>query len=204
MSTISDFWNWFKENNHSYLFIDEVDEGIKEDLLEKLLDQLHLYCDHLYFELGGTPGEEQELIITAEGDIDYFVKVESLVSEAPIIKNWTFIAFIPRREADNTLNFEDVELKPAEMWFMPLNSAAKPNDIGIRVCSPNYELIKDSKWLRPAIYKCLDILLGEKTFALDIDFIDTGEVPDQPEEQGMIQLADLPAFVIWKKKQLNR
>jgi len=28
-----EFWDWFREHNKSYLFIDEVDEDVKEQLL---------------------------------------------------------------------------------------------------------------------------------------------------------------------------
>jgi hypothetical protein len=89
------------------------------------------------------------------------------------------------------------------MWFLPLQSASKPNSIGIKVCTPNYEIIKESKWFKSAIYKMLDAVLGEKSFALDIDHIDFGKLPENPEDQGMIELAELPAFVKWKKAKLS-
>jgi hypothetical protein len=135
-----EFWNWFKEHNNSFLFVDEVDEGVKEQLLNDLLGQLQKYCDQLCFQVGGMPGEEQELIITAEENEDFFEQVETLVNSAPHIDNWIFTAFIQPQDDLRATKFEDIELKPAEMWFMPLDSASKPKSIGIKVYTPNYDL----------------------------------------------------------------
>jgi hypothetical protein len=52
--------------------------------------------------------------------------------------------------------------------------------IGVRVCTPNYKEIKDSKWLKAAVYKALDTILGEKSFALDMAYIDIGDLPENP------------------------
>jgi hypothetical protein len=203
MTTAAKFWNWFKEHNEPYLLVDDLEDDVKETLFDDLLEQLHLYCAHLYFEIGGLPGEEQELIITAEGNVDYFEQVELLIANAPVIQGWTFIAFIPQRNPPVNTLYEDVELIPTKMWFMPLNSTSKPKSIGIKVCLRDYEVVKDNKWLKPAVYKLLDTILGEKVFALDIDFVDFGDLPEDPAKEGMIELVDLPRFVVWKNKQMS-
>jgi len=204
MASAKKFWEWFESNNQSLLILNnkDIEKDAKERLLDDLLDHLHEYCDHLYFEVGGMPGQEQELIITADGEIDYFEKVEELISAAPPIKNWTYTAFMQPHDLDYTSNFEDVELKPLEIWFLPLNSTSEPKSIGFRVCIPNYNTIKDSEWLDAAVYRMLDTVLGEKSFALDVDFIEIDGLPDEPEKKGMMELKDLPAFLKWKKAKL--
>src|SRR5277367_4402187 len=132
-----EFWDWFEKNNKGYQFIDNIDEDVKEHLLDDLQVHLHKYCDKLYFQVGGAPGEQQELIITAEGNSDFFEQVEALVNNAPVIDNWKFVAFIQRSDELDITNFEGVELSPREMWFLPLESASMPKSIGIRVCTPN-------------------------------------------------------------------
>ncbi len=57
MRTISQFWNWFKDNSNAYTFLNTVDEGVKENL-NNLLEQLHNYCDKIYFEIGGFKDED--------------------------------------------------------------------------------------------------------------------------------------------------
>jgi hypothetical protein len=198
MSKTAIFWEWFKEYNTALLNLNNINEDQKETLLDEVLEHLHAYCDKLYFEIGDWPGEEQELIITAEGNREYFKQVEELVDSAPIIENWIFTAFLQPRELDYTSNFEDVELKPLEIWFLPLDSKSNPKSIGLRICLPNYELVKESKWLKAAVYKIMDAVLGEKIFALDVDHIEINSLPEKPEDHGMIELKELPAFLKWK------
>ena len=97
------------------------------------------------------------------------------------------------------MKYEDVELKPSEMWFEPLEHPNNPVAIGIKVCTRNFELVKDSEWLRPAVHKMLDTILGEKSFALDIEHVAIDQLPDEPAEEGLIELSELPAFIRWKK-----
>jgi hypothetical protein len=204
MLTANDFWNWFKANNTRFLVLNDPDLGkeTKEELLDGLLEHLHEYCDKLYFAVGGWHGDDQELIITADGDVDYFDKVDELIDCAPILENWNFTAFMQPHELDYTSHFEDVILKPLEMYFLPLNSSSKPKSIGLKVCLANYQEVKDSEWLKAAVYRVLDTVLGEKAFALDVDYIDIGTLPDNPEEKGMMELKDLSRFIKWKKAKL--
>lgn len=201
---IKNFWNWFEINNHAFLFTNEVDDDVREQLLNDLLIELHKYNDKLFFQVGGMPGGDQELIITAEGDVEQFGSVEKLIELAPTIKNWLFIPFIQPSDEDNITNYEGVEIKRSDLWFIPLQSQSQPNHIGIRVCVPNYETLKTNKWMDNAIYKMLDVVLGEKSFALDIDYLDIAELPEEPKEKGLINLTELRAFIAWKKKKLDR
>ena len=52
MDTTSQFWNWFKDNNKAYTFLNSADEEVREKLLNDLLKQLHKYCDKIFFEIG--------------------------------------------------------------------------------------------------------------------------------------------------------
>ena len=199
------FWNWFEANSKSLADIDNpsLEEDEKEKILDELLDNLHAYCDKLYFNIGGEYGGQQELTITAEGKTEYFDAVEELIKEAPELEGWSFIAFMQPGDLDYVCVFEDVELKPSEMWFLPLDNKNKPKSIGLRICLPNYELVKDSDWLTAAVFKVLDTALGEKTLAFDISYVDVKSMPDgKPEDNGLIELTDLLAFVNWKKKKL--
>jgi len=198
------FWKWFAQHNGAYLNIDDLEEDAREQLLDELLKHLHDYCDQLYFETGETPAGNPELIITAEGDTDFFDWVECLVDNAPAIGNWSFIAFAQPHGGRNVINFEDVELKPAEMWFLPLENKNQPASIGIKVCMPNYDVVKGSQWFKAAVYKVLDTVLGEKSFALDIEYVGYDKLPDDPAEKGMIELVELPAYIKWKKSKLAK
>lgn len=200
----NNFWKWFKKNNERFLILnnEDVTKDVKEQLLDEFLEELHRYCEHLYFEMGGTQDAAMELIITADGNVDYFDKVDELINCAPAIDKWAYTAFMQPQDLDYTSNFEDVQLKPLEIWFLPLESKSKPKSLGFRVCTPNYEEIRDSEWLDAAVYRVLDKVIGEKMFALDVEFIEVDSLPDNPEERGMMELKDLPAFIKRRKKKL--
>jgi hypothetical protein len=195
------FWNWFTENNSAYLFLNEIEDfEEKERLLDNLTKQLHLYCDKLYFEIGGHPDDDQELVITAEGNSDYFNTVEELINNAPSIPNWKFIAFLqPNHNNDFHINFEGIVLASNEMYFLPLDHEDSSELIGLRICIKNYIELKDNKWLQPTVYKIIDTIVGEKAFTLDIDYIEIDELPEDPKELGMIELKGLPAYIEWHK-----
>jgi hypothetical protein len=114
------FWNWFKENNKAYLFLDSFDESVKEELLEEFLTRLHQYCDKLYFEIGGFPDEEKELIITAEGNKKYFSTVEMLLNAAPKIDGWKYIPLKQPITGHFKSKWDNLELDTEDMWFLPL------------------------------------------------------------------------------------
>jgi hypothetical protein len=49
------------------------------------------------------------------------------------------------------------------------------------------------------LYKMLDSILGEKSFALDIQYMDVELQPDDPEIEGMYQILELPEYIEWRK-----
>jgi hypothetical protein len=130
--------------------------------------------------------------------------VEALIGAAPKIEGWNFIAFIQPAGADLEIDYEDVVLQTSDLWFHPLAHPENPASIGIKVCLKNYELVKDSPWLKAAVYKALDAILGEKSLASDIAYVEIGQLPDAPEEEAMIELRELPAYVAWKKAMFQK
>jgi hypothetical protein len=140
-----EFWNWFERHHHAYIFLNDIDNETKERLMNAFLVELHKYCNKLYFEIGILSDDLRELVISAEGNIDYFENVESLINAAPVIRNWKYIAFIPPRELDFEMNYEGVLLRRGEIWFLPLENENDPAVIGIKVCIMNYELMKESE-----------------------------------------------------------
>ncbi len=197
----NEFWEWLQANNQAYLFINEVDLAERTRLLDEMMERLHRYCDQLYFKVGGHPKELiQELIITAEGKEEYFERAEGLVEVAPRVKNWKLIGLMPAMPPHFEVNFEGVLLDTSDLWFEPLENKRNPDMLGIRIFSKDYSGIEDKRWLKAALFKMLDILLGEKSFAIDIDYVDMAKLPDDPEEEELMKLDELPKFVEWKKR----
>jgi hypothetical protein len=203
MNVISQFWNWFIKNSDAYTFLDSVDQKMKDKLLSDFLDHLHLFCDNLYFEIGGFPDEDKELIITAEGKSEYFGEVEELIKLAPQIAGWRFIAFKQPTEGHFISNWKGLQLNTEEMWFLPLEGE-HATDIGIRIYLKNNDLVRDNELLTPLLYKMLDTILGEKSFATDIKYVDTDLQPDDPEEDGMYPIIELPGYISWFKSEIQK
>jgi hypothetical protein len=202
MSKEENFWEWFKRNNSKYFYLNQIDSPEKrEKLLNEFLEQLHEYCDKLYFEIGGFPNEPQELIISAEGDIKYFHNVELLVSKAPKINDWQIIAFKPPMGTNFVTKYEDIKLDPSEIWFLPLDNKNDPKSLGLRIYLPDYKPQKEKTFLE-GCYQVIDAILGEKSSALDIDHLELRKLPEEPEKEGLIELSELPKYISWRKTKV--
>jgi hypothetical protein len=198
------FWGWFKTNSATYYHLNKLsDIKEKEDLLEKFLKELHKYCDKLFFEIGGIPNEVQELIISAAGNKDYFDKVERLVAKAPKIHGWQIVAFKPAMGIDFVTKYEDVKLDPQQIWFLPLENENDPEELGLKVCLPNYNPKKEKVFIA-GCYQLFDTILGEKSAALDIKHVEVDILPNKPEEKGLIELTELQKYVFWRKTKAKQ
>ena len=89
------------------------------------------------------------------------------------------------------------------MWFLPLLNE-KNSDLGIRICLKNHDLIKDNENLTTLLYKMLDTILGEKSFALNIKYVDTALQPDDPKEEGMYPILELQEYIERHKSQTTQ
>ena len=201
---IKSFWNWFTANNHKYLFLQDVAEVDKEKLMSELLLRLHAFCDELYFEIGSHIDDHQlELVITADGNIDNFGKVEMLVDSAPALKDWKFIKFRQPHEPGFITEFEGSKFNPDKIIYIPLENKHEPELLGIYVCYAEYTEEERNKYLS-ATYIMLDTLLGEKPAAESIDYL---EVISTPENIGQYQfghLCDIGEYIRERKNLSSR
>lgn len=199
---IRSFWKWFAANNHKYLFLHEVSEEAKEKLMSELLLRLHKFCDELYFEIGcHTDDNQLELIITADGNVDKFEKVEILVDSAPSLEDWKFIKFRQPHGPGFITEFEGSKFNPAKIIYIPLENKHQPELLGIYVCYAEYTEEERNKYLG-ATYIMLDTLLGEQVAAECIDYL---EVISTPENIGQYQFGHLSDIgdLIKQKKNLS-
>lgn len=193
------FWNWFKENEIRFFYLNQInDNDEKEKLLDDFLYHLHEYCDQLYFEMGGYPDEKQDLIITAEGNTDFFDSVQSLVNCAPDMEYWNVIAFKPIKE-DFIIDYGGIKLDPNKMYFVPLNSK-EHTKIDIRVYIDNYLSTNEDNFINATLL-VLDNILGEKSNAIDIGYIEIEDLSSIPDREDLLELTTLPQYLEWKKSK---
>jgi hypothetical protein len=192
------FWDWFKKNEAKFFFLNQINnDNEKERILDDFLSHLHKYCNHLFFEVGGYPDKKQNLIITAEGDMDFFDKVESLVKHAPPLEYWNVIAFKPAM-GFGIIEYNGVKLDPETMYFDPLSNKTSQK-IGLRVHVDNFNPTREKDFLQ-AVYLLLDNILGEKSAAIEIGYVDIKSLPSISEREYLIEFIKLPRYIQWNNK----
>lgn len=179
MNTITHFWNHFQINNFVFLFLNEIPKDELKTHIDKLIEILHQYNKDLDLIIKNKK-YTAKLIITANGNPYLFKEVELLVHHAPKINRWKITAFLQpdtdiekyENSNDKPLEYYGITLRISEMYFIPLENPNKPTDLGIKVLLKNYIVHKGNPRLREAVYVQIEHLIGEKSFANDITFIE--------------------------------
>ena len=200
IKTITNFWNYFQQNNFVFLLLNEISKDELKIHFDKLIEILHQYNSNLDLIIKNKTNDA-ELIITANGNPYLFKEVELLVHHAPIVERWKIIAFLQpemniekyENGTDKPLDYYGITLRISEMYFIPLENPNKPTDLGIKVLLKNYIVHKDNPRLREAVYIHIEHLIGEKAFANDIAFIEIGQLEGDSESQ--IELYNLKSYI---------
>ena len=200
MKTITNFWNHFQQNNFVFLLLNEISKDELKTHFDKLLEILHQYNKDLDLIIKNKKNGA-ELIITANGNPYLFKEVELLVHHAPVVERWKITAFLQpetnltkyENGTDKPLEYYGITLRISEMYFIPLENPNKPTDLGIKVLLKNYIVHKDTTRLREAVYVQIEHLIGEKSFANDIAFIEIGQLEGDDESQ--IELYNLKSYI---------
>jgi hypothetical protein len=196
------FWLWFEERCDDFRFFREMEQDEIVEVFDALTDRLHMYCTSLYFEMRIDEYNEGELVITANCDHDFFDDAEYLVEKAPVLEHWKFTALIQPDVNGGTIEYEDLELSAAEMWFSAVEDRDIPEKLNIIVHVLNYDNMKLNENLDDAVFVLLQSLLGERAFAENINVYTVGDMPDDPEEDQYPRLDTLPQYIAsfkWEK-----
>jgi hypothetical protein len=88
------------------------------------------------------------------------------------------------------------------MYFIPLENPNKPTDLGIKVLLKNYIVHKDTPRLREAVYILIEHLIGEKSFANNIAFIEIEQLVGN--QKNTIALCYLHSYIQEKTIKTNK
>jgi hypothetical protein len=209
MNQITNFWNYFKQNNFVFLLLNEIPNDELKIHFDKLIAILHHYNKDLDLIIKNK-NKGAELIITANGNPYLFKEVELLVYYAPVVERWKITAFLQpetnitkyEQGTDQPLEYYGISLKISEMYFEALKIENKPSDLGIKVYIKNHIVYKDNPRLRDAVYTQLEHLLGEKLFANDIAFIEIEQL--ETNQVSLIELYKLYNYLSVKNIFLNQ
>lgn len=194
--SIAHFWRWFEAHQTEFDLLTDT----SDPFWDAAVSHLKQLDDRLWFEVSEPDGSDREFIITAEGQTDAFPLVDTMVASSPGIPGWRFIALKPPMGFDFETTYEDIQFDPRTMWFLPLESASRPQDFGMRVGVPNFNRAIERQTSN-AVAVILDTALGERATALDIQHVEVSALPENPGAEGYIQLCDLPGYIEWHKRK---
>tara|TARA_R110002033_G_scaffold170860_1_gene214516 strand:+ start:2238 stop:2828 length:591 start_codon:yes stop_codon:yes gene_type:complete len=188
MISTTEFWDWFKNNSSQFFFLNQIDdENEKQRILDEFDSKLNEYSEGLYFEIGGHPDDTQDLIITADGDINYFKDVKHLVENAPKISNWNIIAFKPPINEKFEINYEDIFIDSDNIWFKLDKN--EDDSLNITLFFKNLEKRYESQYGSVSLI-ILQTILGERYFNEKVSSVFFDELHEE-ELKELYQLASL-------------
>jgi hypothetical protein len=192
------FWQWFADHQPEFNSLSNPEDPFW-DIAVELIKKID---GRLWFELSEAGSAAREFIVTAEGHVEAFPIVETLVSLAPRIEGWVFVALKPPMGFEFTTRYEDTLFEPRRMWFLPLNSPSQPQNLGMRIGIQGLASMDETS-AHNAVLVILDTALGERSAALDIQYTEVSELPANPESLGYIELPELADYIAWRNKTLN-
>lgn len=203
MRKINIFWNWFQDNNQTIKkLINETSHNQKQ-ICYWLNKQLGYYSKELDFILVLPKKENQksELIITANGNPEYFDQVIQLIDNAPKLRHWKFTAFIQTTEninkiierLDEPYVIQELTIMTNELKFLPLDYDVNSKKTDIIIYLKNYNIHCCTKTWQQAIYIILQDVLGEKSPCQNINFVQLAQTIDN--ENKPINLYEMQWYI---------
>lgn len=203
MKNIKLFWNWIQYNERTLRNLQNEKPKIQKLFLFWLDKNLHYYSEGLdcIIIFPKRNNKSIQLIISANGNPNYFKEVTTLVDNAPKLKNWNFIAFIQPSEdiekmeagLDKPYVFKDINLKASEIKFEPLQYEDYKK-IDMIVYLKNYTVHCNNKNLLEVVYIIIQDIIGEKALTENINFVELEQMPYQ-ENDDLIYLYDLQYYL---------
>jgi hypothetical protein len=193
MRKINTFWNWFQDNNQTIKNILHETPKNQKHISFWINKNLSYYCKEIDFmivfpKIGNA---KSELIITANGNPEYFNQVIDLVDNAPQLKNWKFTAFIqPTERINEIINgldepyiLKEISLKASDPKFLSLDYDEKTAKYDIIVFLKNYNLYCDTKTLKQAIFIILQNSIAENSQFQNINFVQLAQPNNRKQSQ---------------------
>lgn len=187
MDNTRSFWSWFGTSETRFR---NINAESRDQLLDEMLEALHAYCPALWFETGCADDGINELIVSAEGNINHFSAVRRLIAAAPRIPQWRFIAVKPANGFGFQTSYADITFSPEATWYLPLHSASDPSALSLRIAYAHYDTARSHDFLA-GTFIMLEAALGELTLAERVHHIEVAALPSSPESSGYYPLAEL-------------
>ncbi len=195
------FWQWFVDNEERFRDYEDQDSEKTHDFLDELIHELKPFNPWLKALAGGDGHGKYELIITADGDIALFPKVEQLIAVAPDIDGWKLTAHKPPLGFDQIrIDMYDKEFSAETVQFYPLINPEYPDEVNIVLTHPGYKEDEDEQFQTAGMIY-LENGLGELNTAVQIDKYVVGELPSETDGMEIIPITKLNEYLNWREKE---
>jgi hypothetical protein len=197
------FWKWFLEHKNKLKNLMGLDHKEQKHYLFWLDWHLQFYFPGLEYIIvfPKVKKKKAQLMISARGNQELFYMAIELEKTAPHLWDWKFTALIqPRQDIDDIeagidepYVFQDITLKTSELKFIPFEYDGEKK-IDMIVYLKNFTVYSHNKNLPTLINIMLQDLLGEKSMAENINFVQLAQMPEQ-EDNELIYLYDLQLYL---------
>lgn len=197
------FWSWFYSNEITLRTLRTQDLKIQKVFIYWLDRHLHNYCEGIdcIIMFPEKPDDKPQLLISANGNPEYFNEVVTLAQHAPLFNNWKIIPFIQPSDnieemaagLDKPYVFKDIILKASELKFMPLEYESE-NKIDMIVYLTDFTVHCKNKNLLQVVFIIMQDLLGEKSLFQNINFVELAQIPEDEKNQP-IHLYELQLYL---------
>ena len=194
------FWEWFTENQDQYRQLIKLEEDEMMALFDEINERVQQYCSKLEVNISLGDMAVHTLIISANGNVDYFEAVDDLVRMAPRLRQWTFIALRPPAdEWPIEFTYEGLKISVDRLWFAPMLHDDEPHKLGIMVYFKGYKKNKEDIYFGAA-NEMLERLLGERASALDVPYLGVDVYPGEQTDLTIWEMANLESYIaFWKE-----
>lgn len=195
------FWQWFVKNEYRFRELEDNDSEQALAFLDELIGHMKPFNPWLKALAGPYSGNRFELIITADGDVALFCKVEELIAKAPVLSKWKFTAHKP------ALGFEGISIDLYEKkfsvdttCFYPIVRDEYPDEVSIVLTHVDYNAEEDDQFQAGGMIY-LENGLGEEMTATRIDHYETGPLPPPDSGIEIIPISKLSDYLLWREKE---
>ena len=196
------FWNWFKEHAQKYIAFHQIEVGAKMELIDQFSEKIREYHPCISFRMGGAKDAEiTEIILSANGQKLYFDAVYILGSVAPEFDGIKVITFAPPVGTKFKFFYRGHEFNSTKTVFFPVVSPEKSNFVGLDVCHKDYTEEEHEMFIA-ATWKMLQGLLGEKSAAMDIDYMKVSKKPKKKDRSNALPFTEIGAYIDVKKDRV--
>jgi hypothetical protein len=195
------FWQWFVDNEHRFRKLEKNDSDQALSFLEELIQQMQPYNPYLKALAGPDNNGNFELIITSDGDIALFCKVEELIKAAPVVAGWVFTAHKPALGFEGiSIDLYGLQFSTDTTSFYPVVQDDYPDEVNIVITHSGYNKEMDDHFQAGGMIY-LENGLGEVNTATKIDNYETGPVPAADKGVEVIPVTKLHEYLNWREKE---